>query len=169
MAWSDLVRKHCAAADRFGSDAARVPPDAWVLPRAEGKWSAAEIVEHVSAVYRVMLRELDTGTGMRIRTRLFQRLLLRMTYMRRIVRSGEFPQGAPAPRELRPERAPEDQAAAVEALRELSQQFISKLTAARERRPKQKLTHAYFGRMTAEQAIAVGTAHLEHHRRQLPG
>src|SRR5688572_31383601 len=102
MKCEDALRMHSEAAARLIESAKLVRADVWLAPHAPGKWSPAEIVEHLNATYDVLTRELEGGTGMKVLTKPWQRLLLRWTIYRKILRKGLFPKGARAPREIRP-------------------------------------------------------------------
>src|SRR5688572_20474893 len=95
--WLEALRIHGSAASAFAATAEAVEPEAWDRPLAEGKWSPAQITDHLIRTYDVILREIGGGGGMKVRTRLWMRLFLRLTYMPRILRGGRFPARAPAP------------------------------------------------------------------------
>src|SRR4051812_21677037 len=115
MKWTDVQKLHDRVVDGLASAAERVPDAKWRVARAEGKWSPAEVVEHVSLAYDVFMRELGGGPGMHIKAPLWMRVLLRFTMMPKIMRGGGFPAGARAPREVRPAPPTLDQAAAIAA------------------------------------------------------
>lgn len=160
----DVRAIHAAAAAGFAQAADRVTRDAWLEPRAAGKWSPAEIVTHLNLTYDVLLREILGGPGMAVRTSWWQRLILRFTVLPRILRDGVFPEGARAPREVRPPAPLLDQEAAVEEFREKSAQFEALCAAAD---PERTLTHAYFGNAPLAKAMLLCARHIEHHARQL--
>lgn len=58
MNWEDVMQIHNTAAQELLSTAERVPAQKWLVPRAEGKWSPAEVVEHLNLAYDVFMREL---------------------------------------------------------------------------------------------------------------
>lgn len=123
MNWTDIQQIHSHAAAETVSTAGRVPADKWLVPRAEGKWTPAEIVEHLNLAYDVLLRELAGGGGMAIRTKLWQRIMLRLTIMPKLLRGEAFPRGTRSPREIRPTTASPDQAAAIASLRDRASRF----------------------------------------------
>lgn len=165
----DAVRQlHAAAVEDFAAAAQRVPAAAWLSPRAEGKWSPAEIVEHLNTTYAVVLDELAGGPGMQIRTKWWQRWLLYFTIRRRILIGRGFPAGARAPREVRPATAPADQGGAIAAFRELARKFEAAVGSAVESGRRTHITHAYFGRSSAVTGMLFAARHIEHHRAQLP-
>ncbi len=167
MDWNEAERLHAAAVSDLASAAERVPEPRWRAARAEGKWSPAEIVEHLSLTFDVLLRELEGGGGMKILTKPWQRILLRITMAPRILRGGAFPKGTRAPRELRPAMPSLDQRAAIAAFREKAARFSDAAAKARAARPRTRLTHPYFGRSSLANAFVLAARHIEHHRKQL--
>ncbi len=167
MKFDDAERLHAKAVDELLSVASRIPEERWKRPRAEGKWSPAETLEHLAVAYDVLLRELETGVGMKVVTSAWQRLLLRFTMVPRILRGGAFPAGARAPRETRPQMPAADQATAIAVFRDKADRFASTIAAKRAARPRAQLTHAYFGRSSLANALLLVARHVEHHRKQL--
>jgi hypothetical protein len=167
--WQDALRLHEQAAADYGRAAASLPAEAWSTPIGEGKWTPAQITDHLSRAYEVVLRELRGGTGMAVRTRAWQRLLLRFTIVPRLLRGGWFPPGARAPRETRPLETAVD--AEPEALlaefRRLAAEFQAAAEAAHARDRRQRITHAYFGASSLEDGVLLCARHIEHHHRQL--
>src|SRR4030095_14284898 len=100
--WSEPLACHASASAAFAAAAQAVEPAVWDLPRAAGKWSPAQITDHLIQIYDVLLRGIRGGAGMKVRARPCLRLLLRPAYMPRILRGGWFPARAPAPPEIRP-------------------------------------------------------------------
>ncbi|HEU4522862.1 MAG TPA: DinB family protein [Thermoanaerobaculia bacterium] len=169
MKWDDVRRLHAEAAAELIATAERVERDAWTRPRSEGKWSPAEIVEHLNLAYDALLKDLAGGGGMRIRTKWWQRILLRYTLVPKLLRGGAFPANARAPRETRPATANADRDAAVQAFRDRSQQFETAAAAAIASGRRVKVTHAYFGRASLVEGVLLCTRHVQHHQKQLAG
>jgi hypothetical protein len=167
MKWPEVQQLHSQAAAEVVSTAERVSAETWLVGRAEGKWSPAEIVEHLSLAYEVLLRELAGGDGMAIRTKLWQRVMLRLTIMPKLLRGEPFPAGTRSPREIRPATASPDQAAAIASLRDRAARFDAAASEAQRRNPRTRLTHAYFGRSTIDNAVLLCARHIQHHHKQL--
>lgn len=159
----DALRLHSESAVDLLRRAGAVPRDQWSRPLAAGKWTPAQVMEHLTLAYDVMLRELSGGPGMRVRTSPWLRLVLRWTVMPRLLRGGPFPK-AHAPRETVPSGAAMDQTAAIEAFRSRAAQFEDAVQTAGRR---VKLTHAYFGRMRLTDFVVLCARHIIHHGRQL--
>jgi DinB superfamily len=84
------VRNNRAAVDAFIVASLAVPMDRWGKPRAPGKWSPAQVVEHVVLVYEVGARALSGASGLPSPPR-FVRPLIRFMMRRTVLRSGRFP------------------------------------------------------------------------------
>lgn len=167
MKFEEAERLHAKAVEELLAAAARIPEARWKTPTAEGKWSPAETLEHLGLTYDVLLHELETGTGMRVVTSRWQRLLLGLTMVPRILRRGAFPRGARAPREVRPQMPAAGQSEAIAAYRAKADRFRSTMLAVRATRPRTRLTHAYFGPSSLTHGFLFNARHIDHHRRQL--
>jgi uncharacterized damage-inducible protein DinB len=164
--WAALVSRHSAAVDEYLARCRRIGASRWAIPIAAGKWTPAEMTSHLTESYRILRGELAGGPGMQLRLRRLHRIVLRYTVLPRILGKGDFPPGARAPRETRPREVELD---AGIALRELSHQadsFVQELSD-RARDTRVRLTHAYFGSMSARQSLVLVTVHTQHHARQL--
>lgn len=168
MNWTSVCEIHDRAAQRLASTADAVPGDRWTVPRADGKWSPAQLVEHLSLVYDVVTREIEGGAGMKIRTKFWMRVFLRATMLGRILRGGFFPAGAPAPPETRPGAVVSDQRTAVAGFRERAARFAAAAANAHDSGRRVRVTHAYFGAAPIERAVLLCARHIEHHQKQLP-
>ena len=160
----EVAAEHRAAIEAFARSAESVDPAAWNVPRAEGKWTPAEVVQHVILGYEAGLRELDGGAGMTVVVPGWKRAVLRWAILPRIL-AGRFPAGARAPKETRPKTAPESPEAGVVHLRACAERFAAGIC---EADGAARLTHPYFGRLEGLQILRFLAAHARHHHRQLP-
>jgi len=167
MRWPEIRQIHLDAAAEVAASAERIQTEQWMLPRAEGKWSPAEIVEHLTLAYDVFLRQLEGGPGMMVRTKLWQRIMLRFTLIPKLLRGEGFPAGARAPRETRPQSANPDQKAAVAGFRDRAARLDAGVAAAMTSGRRVRLTHAYFGSSGLGEAMLLCARHLQHHEQQL--
>jgi len=157
---------HEQAVAVFLAAARAVPADAWNRPLGAGKWSPAEIAEHLRLTYALANAELTGGKGLRIRSSFWLRQLLRLLYLPGILRSGRFPRGVMAPREVRPGAGPFHQRETLAGL-EANAKAVGEKLAARQAPRGPVLTHHLFGGLDVVQAWRLLTVHTEHHRRQL--
>lgn len=164
--WEAAADEHQVALASFLESAERVPASAWTRPRAPGKWSPAQITEHVSLAYEAVLGELAGGPPMAARMAPWRQALLRWILLPHMLFHRSFPVRAPAPRETRPGDGPADRRAALERLRALGERLEPELDRAR-RAGGHGITHPYFGTIPPLKALRFGAVHLEHHRRQL--
>jgi hypothetical protein len=161
-----------AAADHRAAieDVARVvegqDPACWARAPQPGKWSPSEIAQHLILSYGPPLAELDGGAGFAVRVPWWKRVVLRWKFLPQIL-GGKFPQGAPAPREIRPKTGAADPAQAACDLRESAARFANRLAEAETGR-RVRLTHSYFGKLTAPQILKLMAVHAGHHRAQFP-
>jgi len=161
---ADALEVHSSAVDSFMARAERVPVDRWREPVAEGKWSPSVIAAHLVSTYDVVTRELRGGAGMRVRTRFWQRWLLRLTIVPSILSGRGFPKGAIAPRETRPAEEL-NQEESLSSFRNRAEDFED---AARTAPAGRCLTHAYFGRASVADGVLLCARHIQHHTDQLP-
>jgi hypothetical protein len=166
--WNSLIDNHRAALEQFVATARQLPPTSWTWPLGDGKWSPAEISSHLIASYRIMRSELAGGQGMALRLRPLRRWILRHTILPRILRGGAFPPGARAPRETRPSPDLAALPGALETLTREANALMEELTS-RASHGRVRLTHAYFGPMSARQSLQLMAVHTRHHARQLAG
>lgn len=167
MKWEAVRKLHSDAAAAVAAAAERIPPEKWMAPRGAGKWSPAQVLEHLSLSYDVLNRELTGGPGMQIRTKLWQRVFLRFTMLPKLMRGGGFPEGARAPREVREPVGNPDQRAAIASFRERAAKFEALADGAQHSGRRVLLTHAYFGRSNVRNAVLLCARHVEHHEAQL--
>lgn len=162
--WDSRIADHHAAVEEYCATARRLDEAAWHRAVTEGKWSPGEITEHLAMSYAILRSELRGAGGMRPRTNWWQRTLLRVAILPVILVKGRIPRRVMAPREIRPaggtfEREPTLARMVGEAdalMRELG-----------ERRDV-KLTHPFFGKLTAPEVVRFLAVHTRHHLGQLP-
>ena len=165
--WRELVAEHREALASFLAAAEALSEASWNAPRAPGKWSPAQIAEHLRLTCETIQAELERRGGFRVRTGWVRRSLLRAVVMPRILRSRRFPQGAPAVREIRPDAAARpDRRETLDALRRRADSLVAALEAADpERVPS--VTHPFFGRLDPLKGLDLSTIHVQHHHAQI--
>jgi hypothetical protein len=165
--WRLAEDAHRAAVAAFIDAAKQVPDGRWNEPLADGKWSPAQIAEHLRLSYATLRSELEGEGGFRVRVGPAKRLLLRFTVLRRMLRRRVFPQGAPATREIRPGGGPFEREATLAGLAGEAGSFGERLAARRDERGTH-VTHPFFGALDPLQGLELCALHVHHHRAQLP-
>lgn len=164
--WRELVEEHQQALAELEATAEAIPEAYWEAPRAPGKWSPAQIVEHVRLTCRTIQSELEGRGGMRVRTGWVRQRVLRLLLVPRILRTRTFPEGAPAVRELRPQADLRlERGQTLDALREQAASLVAAMAAADP--AKMTVTHPFFGRLDPLRGLELATVHVQHHRAQL--
>lgn len=161
------LREHDLATAELLEAARAVPAERWLRPLSPGKWSPAEVVEHLCLTYETLRAELGGAPGMALRTRGWQRLLLRFTLRPRLLAGGRFPRGVRAPREIRPGELPPEREEGLARFRRCADDFRAAVEVAHAGRPGVRLTHAYFGALPLAEAVRFSAVHVRHHRGQL--
>ena len=164
---------HGAAVEEFGRLAAAVPRETWRRPRGEGKWSPAQLVEHVALAYEQAASELRGDAAGTTTTSPLRRRLLRWLVLPAILRTGRLPAGAPAPRVLRPrtdqvsdDPAP-DREALVARFRAAAARLAAAVADAERAGARHRVAHPYFGALSARTTWRLLTIHTRHHARHL--
>jgi hypothetical protein len=146
-----------------------VPLAQWTSARAPGKWTAAEIAEHLRIAYDPLLSELAGEAGFAMRLPWWKRRLVRWRFLPAIL-EGRFPKGAPAPKEIRPSGHSATPEEAAGRLTRAADEFLSRIARAETGRARRvRLTHPYFGGLTIPQTLRLLTSHARHHQAQFPG
>jgi hypothetical protein len=161
--WERAQREHQDAVADFIRSCQRVPPERWRLPMAEGKWSPAQVAEHLCLAYEALLRELDGGGGMRPRVGTGMQRLLRWVLLPHILFHRSFPLRARSPREIRPSDDALEQDLVEPRLNELRLRSEQALAES----PVSHLSHPYFGPLSPVRTLRFCAVHIQHHRRQL--
>lgn len=136
------------------------------MPLTAGKWSPAQVAEHLRLTYDVIGRETAGGPAIRVRTSWWLRLILRIRYLPAILTRGEIPGGALAPRELRPGPGPFDREPLLAALQTAASTAEAAMTGGGGQRAS-GITHHVFGRLQPSEALRFATVHNQHHTRQI--
>ncbi len=161
------VLAHRESIGEFLSLAERVPPVQWAVPLQLGKWSPAQEVEHVALAYEIFGTEVAGGVGMKPMVPAARQHLLRWFVLPGILFTGKFPGRPRAPREVRPTGATVVKEVQLERLRAAVDACERSWRLARRERPRQRLSHAYFGTLSLDDALRLMTVHTRHHGRKL--
>ena len=164
--WKKIGDRHSGAVEGFLAAAAAIDAAGWQAPLADGKWTPAQVTQHVTQTYEVLTSQIRTGKGLAVQTGWLLRMVLRAVVLRPIMWTRRLPRGAKAPRVLRPIAVDITQADAIERLRAAAAEFEAELLSRRHDRDLQ-LTHHIFGSVEALKGLDFVAVHTEHHGRQL--
>ena len=137
----------------------------WTTPRAPGKWSPSQVVEHVAG-------GLDEGANVvagapTIPTPpAFLRPLARL-FFNRILKKGVFPTGFKASKALDPASGPATPAEARVRLEGAFARFDQECR--RLAASGQHVVSTGFGRVSVEDLVRFNALHTRHHCKQMPG
>lgn len=160
------LREHRAAVEAYLSLIDGMDDAAWVRPHLPGKWSPAQITEHLALGYEAVVRELRGEGAMRLRAAPWLRAVLRWLYLPHALFHRSLPVRAVAPREMRPVSETIEKPAARARLDAAVRRFEEEAAAARLRGAPTRITHPYFGPVPLARAIRFLAVHVEHHQRQ---
>jgi hypothetical protein len=152
----DAVNELVAAAERSAAT--------WTTPRAPGKWSPSQVVEHVA-------RGLEEGANIVSGAPLipmppaFLRPLARLLF-NRTLRKGAFPKGFKAHKALDPLAGPSTPA---EARVRLEGAFARFDQECRRRAASGQHLVSAFGMVSVEDFVRFNAIHTRHHCKQMPG
>lgn len=163
---SALRRDHQDSVTEFITVAEAIPISGWGQPLAPGKWTPAQVAEHLRLTYDLLAGELSGQGGIRVRTSWWFRLILRWRVLPSILREGRIGGGALAPREIRPGPGPFPRDPLLVQLRTVSAAAEATL-AGRLDEGGTGITHHVFGRLSPAQALRFLTVHNLHHARQI--
>jgi len=166
--WRAAVQEHQSALADYLETAAKLPEVAWRTPWAPGKWTPAQITEHLALIYEAFTLEARDGQIMKPRMTPFRARILRWVLLPHMLYHRSFPMRAPAPREARPSADGQPRPEALARLREAADTLEREIERARAAGRKH-LTHPYFGTVDLVRMMRFGTVHLEHHHRQVAG
>lgn len=144
-----------------------LPESSWIEPRAPGKWSPAELTQHLILTYEALATELSGGPSIRVRVKGWRQLVLRVFVLPRFLKHGIVPPGVRSPKEIAPAAGDPDRPAALTRLEAASRTFED-LAAGGERSGARGVTHPFFGRLSLAQGVRFAEVHLRHHTSQLP-
>lgn len=151
-----------AAAEAF----AAVPREVWERPLGEGKWSPAEIAQHLIVAFEKLTNELRGGPSVRFLVPWWQRVAFRRLFLGRILRGDWYPKKVKAPPEARPTPPFPSRDDAAGRLREAADVFESAIREGHARGGC-RITHPYLGGLDGPVALRFFALHTKHHRQQL--
>lgn len=154
------------AADAFKAAALKVRESVWNVPRAPGKWSPAQVADHVGVTTKVARDAMDE-TAKIGGIPFFLRPLANRFFLQPVLKKG-FPKKGKGPASMAPahDPMPRDQLCAsidseVAAL-EADARAMAKAG-------QTEFTHGFFGRVAVADYVMFNALPFDHHREQLPG
>ena len=158
-----LAANHAAVLDLVA--AAERSAATWTTPRAPGKWSPSQVVEHVARGYD---EDANLFSGApRIPMLPFLLRLVGRVFFYRILKKGVFPKGFKAIKAMNPASGPATPAEArvrLEGAFARFEQECRRLTAS-----GQHLVKSSFGTVSIEDHVRFSAIHTRHHCKQMPG
>jgi hypothetical protein len=151
----DAVNEMLAAADTSGAS--------FTTPRAPGKWSPSQVVEHVARALEESAKLVDGVPTKFPKLPAIMRPLLRIGFFNRVLKNKWFPKAKTNPA-LNPASGPPTPAAARVRLQEAASKFDRSCRA----REGQKVASTVFGTVTVEDYARFQELHVRHHRKQIP-
>jgi hypothetical protein len=161
---NDVLADNRAAVLELASAAERSVAT-WTTPRAPGKWSPSQVVEHV-------LRGLEEASNVVSGTPSIPRLpaplrLLARPFFYRILKKGAFPNGFKAHKAMNPTSGPatpaEARVRADGALARFDQECRRRVASG------QHHVSTSFGTVSVEDFVRFNAIHTRHHCKQMPG
>jgi hypothetical protein len=153
-----------AAIEEFVAAARAVDASKWATPLAEGKWSPAQIAEHLAVTYEYN-RKVVTGTAGKGAPKFLQPLA-RWFVVTKTLKAGRFTRKGRAPKIFQPSAAPP---AAATVLTRLTTAVAGFENDIRSGHPEARHTvaHPFFGTLPTVDYLRLQAIHTRHHRSQL--
>jgi hypothetical protein len=146
--------------------AARARENSWTTPRAPGKWSPSQLVEHVARSLEESAHEVRGQPSKFPRLPFFLKPVARTLLFNRVLRSGVFPRA----RTSRPFDPIQGPATVLDAQRRLDQAVGAFIAACRDcSAGNQQVRSTVFGVVAVDDYAKFQECHIRHHTRQLSG
>jgi hypothetical protein len=139
----------------------------WTTPRAPGKWSPSQVVEHVAGGLEEAANIVSGAPSIPMPPA-FLRPLLRLLFFNRILKKGVFPKGFKAHKALDPTSGPATPAEARVRLEGALARFDQECRR-RAATSGQHLVSTGFGTVSVEDLVRFSALHTRHHCKQMPG
>jgi hypothetical protein len=147
--------------------AAETSAATWTTPRAPGKWSPSQVVEHVARGLEEGANVVSGAPSPSIpMPPAFLRPLLRL-YFNRILKKGVFPKGWKAAKAVNPTSGPATPAQARVRLEGALARFDQECR--RRVASGQHVVSTGFGTVSVEDLVRFSALHTRHHCKQMPG
>ena len=137
----------------------------WTTPRAPGKWSPNQVVEHVARCWEESANVVSGAPSIPMPPA-FLRPLLRL-YFNWILKKGVFPKGFKAHKAMNPTSGPATPAEARVRLEGALARFDEECR--RRAASGQHVVRTGFGTVSVEDLERLSALHTRHHCKQMPG
>ena len=161
----DVLAANRAAVLDLVAAAERSAPT-WTTPRAPGKWSPSQVVEHVAGGLDEAANVVSGAPSIPMPPA-FLRPLLRLLFFNRILKKGVFPKGFKAHKALDPTSGPATPAEARVRLEGAFARFDEECR--RRAASGQHVVSTGFGMVSVEDLVRFSALHTRHHCKQMPG
>ncbi len=161
-----VIAENRKATEHFLATARNVAKAKWEQPVAEGKWSPAQIVDHIAVTTEVALKAINGDPSMGSIPK-FLRFIPRKLGFDPTIKKGRFPEKQRGPAIFAPSKdhpAYETSATKLERAMVALETHVRNLMAHNQH----SFEHTFFGHVSIADYIRFGTLHTEHHERQLP-
>jgi hypothetical protein len=166
MNLDDAINANRQAAQRFLATARAVASAKWSTPIAPGKWSPAQIVDHVAISTEVALRAIKEDKTVGSFPRLLRGIPRAMVF-NKTLKAGQFPSGMRGPKIF----APSGEHFAFEKSKERLERAVEQLEShvrTMAKSGKESFEHGFFGKLSVADYVRFNGLHSEHHEKQLP-
>ena len=165
-ALAEPLALHEKALAEFLASAEALRSDDWSHATHPGKWSPAEIVEHVRLSFVTLRESVQGGPEMHAVLTGWKAAIARWFVMPKILRTGRFPKGARAPREVRPKNPSASREEGVAGVRAAARELEAALRSDPDL-GSHRVVHPYFGSIPLTTSVHLLAQHIRHHRNQL--
>jgi hypothetical protein len=159
------IRRNREAPSRFLSLADRLSPAEWNQPVAPGKWSPAQIAEHLALTYEISSQALQ-GTSslpaLPAPVRPFLRWMVLLS-----IKKGQFPPRGRATKGMIPSATAIDREKVLPRLTMAVDTYTAECTAA-EKAGREAFVHPAFGRIRVVDYLLFNDLHTRHRTSQIP-
>jgi Protein of unknown function (DUF1569) len=155
------IHAHHQEVDNFLSAGGSVSGSQWTQPRAPGKWSPGQVVEHLALAYETN-RGILHGRAPMTAPR-WIRPLIRTFGLKPVLRRGRFIPGSKSPKIFRPGPVPAPPSELLKRLAAAAASFEADAAALKS----ETLNHPFFGRLGLSDFVRLQEIHTRHHRGQL--
>jgi hypothetical protein len=162
----DVIAENRKATEQFLTTARNVPTGKWEQPVAPGKWSPAQIVDHIAVTTEVALKAINGDPSMGSFPK-FLRFIPRKLGFDPTIKKGRFPEKQRGPAVFAPSTGQPSYEASVEKLHRAIAALETNVQG-RMAKGEYAFEHSFFGRVSIPDYIRFGTLHTQHHERQLP-